>query len=204
MELCLEMWRFCRPFLEKQFPCRVCALGTTWYGNCFSKNGVNGSFAPIEWLRKGSRNSDSTNKRRNFSTCFLSGEQHTPATGVNKCSNPDEGTLNEVSSLANEKFISSRNKYGAKGKAVLVSVLEARHCIQVCRAAHKINELVAQDNKLTNGGVYDKSARAKRKQHWWFNTNLALVSGSTNPRCGENHACPLLGVSKETSPNLRR
>ena len=54
--------------------------------------------------------------------CFLSGEQHTPGTGVNKCSNPDEGTLNEVSSLANEKFISSRNKYGAKGKAVLVSV----------------------------------------------------------------------------------
>ena len=54
--------------------------------------------------------------------CFLSGEQHTPATGVNKCSNPDEGTLNEVSSLANEKFISSRNKYGAKGKAILVSV----------------------------------------------------------------------------------
>ena len=101
-------------------------------------------------------------KRRNFSTCFLSGEQHTPATGVNKCSNPDEGTLNEVSSLANEKFISSRNKYGAKGKAVLVSVgvfhtpLEARHCIQVCWAAHKINELVAQDNKLTCRGVYIK------------------------------------------------
>lgn len=95
-------------------------------------------------------------KRRNFSTCFLSGEQHTPATGVNKCSNPDEGTLNEVSSLANEKFISSRNKYGAKGKAVLVSVLEARHCIQVCWAAHKINELVAQDNQLTCRGVYIK------------------------------------------------
>ena len=48
--------------------------------------------------------------------------KQTPATGVNKCSNPDEGTLNEVSSLANEKFISSRNKYGAKRKAVLVSV----------------------------------------------------------------------------------
>lgn len=121
MELCLEMWRFCRPFLEKQFPCRVCALGTTWYGNCFSRNGVNGSFAPIEWLRKGSRNSDSTNKRRNFSTCFLSGEQHTPATGVNKCSNPDEGTLNEVSSLANEKFISSRNKYGLKESVYLLA-----------------------------------------------------------------------------------
>lgn len=60
-------------------------------------------------------------KQRNFSICFLSGE-----TGAchwrYKCSNPDEGTLNEVSSLANEKFISSRNKYGAKGKAVLVSV----------------------------------------------------------------------------------
>lgn len=92
-------------------------------------------------------------KQRNFSICFLSGEQHTPATGVNKCSNPDEGTLNEVSSLANEKFISSRNTYGAKGKAVRVSVgvfshqnlvyfytkLEARHCIQVCWATHKIN-----------------------------------------------------------------
>ena len=88
--------------------------------------------------------------------CFLSGEQHTPATGVNKCSNPDEGTLNEVSSLANEKFISSRNKYGAKGKAVLVSVLEARHCIQVCWAAHKMNELVAQNNKLTCRGVYSR------------------------------------------------
>ena len=82
--------------------------------------------------------------------------KQTPATGVNKCSNPDEGTLNEVSSLANEKVISSRNKYGAKGKAVLVSVLEARHCIQVCWAAHKMNELVAQDNKLTCRGVYIK------------------------------------------------
>ena len=85
-------------------------------------NGVNDSFAPLEWLRGGSRNSDSTNQAKESSICFLSGEQHTPATGVNKCSNPDEGTLNEVSSLANEKFISSRNKYGAKGKAVLVSV----------------------------------------------------------------------------------
>lgn len=78
-------------------------------------------FAPLEWLRGGSRNSDSTNQAKESSICFLSGKQ-TPATGVNKCSNPDEGTLNEVSSLANEKFISSRNKYGAKGKAVLVSV----------------------------------------------------------------------------------
>ena len=80
----------------------------------FFQKWSNGSFVPIDWPRKGSRNSDSTNKQRNFSTCFLSGEQHTPATGVNKCSNPDEGTLNEVSSLANEKFISSRNKYGLK------------------------------------------------------------------------------------------
>ena len=77
-------------------------------------NGVNDSFAPLEWLRGGSRNSDSTNQAKESSICFLSGEQHTPATGVNKCSNPDEGTLNEVSSLANEKFISSRNKYGLK------------------------------------------------------------------------------------------
>lgn len=90
-----------------------------------------------------------------FPSVSFRGKQ-TPATGVNKCSNPDEGTLNEVSSLANEKFISSRNKYGAKGKAVLVSVLEARHCIQVCWAAHKMNELVAQDNKLTCRGVYIK------------------------------------------------
>ena len=123
---------------------------------------LNGSFVPIDWPREGGRNSDSTNKQRNFSTCFLSGEQHTPATGVNKCSNPDEGTLNEVSSLANEKFISSRNKYGAKGKAVLVSVSEARHCIQVCWAAHKMNELVAQDNKLTCRGVYSREIYIKQ------------------------------------------
>ena len=71
-----------------------------------------------------------------ISICFLSGEQHTPATGVNKCINPDEGTLNEVSSLANEKFISSRNKYGAKGKAILVS---GKPNSQVYLATHKIN-----------------------------------------------------------------
>lgn len=94
-------------------------------------------------------------KQRNFSTCFLLGETDACHWRY-KCSNPDEGTLNEVSSLANEKFISSRNKYGAKGKAVLVGVLEARHCIQVCWAAHKMNELVAQDNKLTCRGVYIK------------------------------------------------
>ena len=62
--------------------------------------------------------------------------KQTPATGVNKCINPDEGTLNEVSSLANEKFISSRNKYGAKGKAVLVS---GKPNSQVYLATHKIN-----------------------------------------------------------------
>ena len=101
-------------------------------------------------------------KQRNFSTCFLSREQHTPATGVNKCSNPDEGTLNEVSSLANEKFISSRNKYGLVGKRILVGVLEARHCIQVCWAAHKMNELVAQDNKLTCRGVYSREIYIKQ------------------------------------------
>ena len=128
----------------------------------FSQKWSSGSFAPIDWPRKGSRNSDSTKKQRNFSTCFLSGEQHTPATGVNKCSNPDEGTLNEVSSLANEKFISSRNKYGAKGKRILVGVLEARHCIQVCWAAHKMNELVAQNNKLTCRGVYSREIYIKQ------------------------------------------
>ena len=88
---------------------------------------------------------------------------------------PDEGASNEVSSLANEKFISSRNTYGAKGKAVRVSVgvfshqnlvyfytkLEARHCIQVCWAAHKMNELVAQDNKLTCRGVYSREIYIK-------------------------------------------
>ena len=99
-------------------------------------------------------------KRRNLPPVSFRGKQ-TPATGVNKCSNPDEGTLNEVSSLANEKFISSRNKYGAKGKAVLVSVLEAQHCIQVCWAAHKMNELVAQDNKLTCRGVYSREIYIK-------------------------------------------
>ena len=86
------------------------------------RNGVNGSFAPIGWPRKGGRNSDSTTQAKESSVCFLSGEQM-PATGVDKWYyNPDEGASNEVSSLANEKFISSRNKYGAKRKAVLVSV----------------------------------------------------------------------------------
>ena len=126
----------------------------------FSEMELNGSFVPIDWPREGGRNSDSTTQAKESSVCFLSGKQ-APATGVNKCSNPDEGTLNEVSSLANEKFISSRNKYGAKGKAVLVSVLEARHCIQVCWAAHKMNELVAQDNKLTCRGVYSREIYIK-------------------------------------------
>ena len=81
--------------------------------------------------------------------------------------NPDEGTSNEVSSLANEKFISSRNKYGAKGKQYLLALvcfhtkLEARHCIQVCWTAHKMNELVAQDNKLTCRGVYSREIYIK-------------------------------------------
>lgn len=83
-----------------------------------SENGVNDSFAPLEWLRGGSKNSQA----KESSICFLSGKQ-TPATGVNKCSNPDEGASNEVSSLANEKFISSRNKYGAKGKQYLLALV---------------------------------------------------------------------------------
>lgn len=93
--------------------------------------------------------------------------KQTPATGVNKCSNPDEGTSNEVSSLANEKFISSRNKYGLKESVYLLALvcfhtkLEARHCIQVCWAAHKMNELVAQDNKLTCRGVYSREIYIK-------------------------------------------
>jgi len=40
---------------------------------------------------------------------------------------PDEGASNEVSSLANEKFISSRNKYGAKGKQYLLAGSPTRH-----------------------------------------------------------------------------
>lgn len=81
---------------------------------------------------------------------------------------PDEGASNEVSSLANEKFISSRNKYGLVGKQYLLALvcfhtkLEARHCIQVCWAAHKINELVAQDNKLTCRGVYSREIYIKQ------------------------------------------
>lgn len=49
-----------------------------------------------------------------------------------------------------------------KGKPYVLALvcfhtkLEARHCIQVCWAAHKMNELVAQDNKLTRRGVYVK------------------------------------------------
>ena len=109
--------------IEKQFPCRVSTLAVQldtlglitpphsqewnkWFLVAFSIGSWEGWNLTIH----------------KELPCFLSGEQHTPATGVNKCSNPDEGTLNEVSSLANEKFISSRNKYGAKGKAVLVSV----------------------------------------------------------------------------------
>ena len=45
------------------------------------RNGVNGSFAPIGWPRKGGRNSDSTTQAKESSVCFLSGEQM-PATGV--------------------------------------------------------------------------------------------------------------------------
>lgn len=103
-------------------PCRVSTLAVQLdTPHSILRNGVNGSFAPIGWPRKGGRNSDSTTQAKESSVCFLSGEQM-PATGVDKWYNPDEGALNEVSSLANEKFISSRNKYGAKRKAVLVSV----------------------------------------------------------------------------------
>ena len=83
-------------------------------------NGVNDSFAPLEWLRGGSRNSDSTNQAKESSVCFLSGEQM-PATGVDKWYNPDEGASNEVSSLANEKFINSCNKYGLVGKQYVLA-----------------------------------------------------------------------------------
>ena len=127
--------------------------------------------------------------------------KQTPATGVNKCSNPDEGTLNEVSSLANEKFISSRNKYGLKESSTCW-----RWCVFTshwkpdttfrCVGLHIkwMSWSLRIINWLVEESTVEKSTlnnfRAKRKQHWWFNTNLALVSGSTNPRCGENHACP--------------
>ena len=117
MELCLEIcynWKTI-------FVSSLCSRYNLTRSTPFSEMELNGSFVPIDWPREGGRNSDSTNKQRNFSTCFLSGEQHTPATGVNKCSNPDEGTLNEVSSLANEKFISSRNKYGLKESVYLLA-----------------------------------------------------------------------------------
>ena len=118
-------------------PCRVSTLAVQLdTPHSILRNGVNGSFAPIGWPRKGGRNSDSTTQAKESSVCFLSGEQM-PATGVDKWYyNPDEGALNEVSSLANEKFISSRNKYGAKGKAVLVS---GKPNSQVYLATHKIN-----------------------------------------------------------------
>ena len=45
------------------------------------RNGVNGSFAPIGWPRKGGRNSDSTTQAKESPACFLSGEQR-PTTGV--------------------------------------------------------------------------------------------------------------------------
>ena len=92
-----------------------------------------------------------------------------PATGVDKWYNPDEGASNEVSSLANEKFITVPvTSMALKGKQYLLALvcfhtkLEARHCIQVCWAAHKINELVAQDNKLTCRGVYSREIYIKQ------------------------------------------
>ena len=49
--------------------------------------------------------------------------RQTPATGVNKCSNPDEGTSNEVSSLANEKFITVPvTSMALKGKQYLLAL----------------------------------------------------------------------------------
>ena len=61
-------------------------------------------------------------KRRNLPSVSFQGNRCLPLALISGMYNPDEGALNEVSSLANEKFISSRNKYGAKRKAVLVSV----------------------------------------------------------------------------------
>ena len=56
---------------------------------------------------------------------------------------------------------------GLKGRPYVLAVvcfhitLEARHDIQVCWAAHKMNELVAQDNKLTCRGVYSREIYIK-------------------------------------------
>ena len=104
-------------------------------------------------------------KRRNLPSVSFRGNGHLPL--ASKSGNPDEGASNEVSSLANEKFISSRNKYGLVGKQYLLALvcfhtkLEAQHDIQVCWTAHKMNELVAQDNKLTCRGVYSREIYIK-------------------------------------------
>ena len=63
-------------------PCRVSTLAVQLdTPHSILRNGVNGSFAPIGWPRKGGRNSDSTTQAKESSVCFLSGEQM-PATGV--------------------------------------------------------------------------------------------------------------------------
>ena len=59
-------------------------------------------------------------KQRNLPPVSFRGNRRQPLALIS--GKPDDGASNEVSSLANEKVISSRNRYGAKGKAVLVSV----------------------------------------------------------------------------------
>ena len=104
-------------------PCRVSTLAVQLdTPHSILRNGVNGSFAPIGWPRKGGRNSDSTTQAKESSVCFLSGEQM-PATGVDKWYNPDEGASNEVSSLANEKFITVPvTSMALKGKQYLLAL----------------------------------------------------------------------------------
>ena len=60
-------------------------------------------------------------KRRNLPSVSFRGNGHLPL--ASKSGNPDEGASNEVSSLANEKFISSRNKYGLVGKQYLLALV---------------------------------------------------------------------------------
>ena len=117
-------WKYDGSARQQLKPCRVSTLAVQLdTPHSILRNGVNGSFAPIGWPRKGGRNSDSTTQAKESSVCFLSGEQM-PATGVDKWYyNPDEGASNEVSSLANEKFITVPvTSMALKGKQYLLAL----------------------------------------------------------------------------------
>ena len=81
-------WSFSRKYdgsARKQLkiqPCRVSTLAVQLdTPHSILRNGVNDSFAPIGWPRKGGRNSDSTTQAKESPACFLSGEQR-PTTGI--------------------------------------------------------------------------------------------------------------------------